>query len=190
MKFLTVTLLFALMLSSLKPSAQEIATTEKFGNTLNMGVGLGYYGYVGYAVPVLHLNYEFDVARNFTLAPFITYYTYQDYYYWGDAHNPYQNYSYNQTVVPIGIKGTYYFDQLLNAGPKWDFYLAGSLGFVIRTTTWENGYYGETTINEGSGPLYLDVHVGTEYHFSNKTGVFLDLSTGISTIGLAIHFKR
>lgn len=196
MKTTIITSLFFLSVLSFNSSAQETNSTdlnktsspEKYGNTLNMGVGIGYYGYVGHSMPVLHADYEFNVARNFTLAPFITYYSYQNNYYWGDNHNPYKYYSYRQTVIPIGVKGSYYFDQLLRAGSKWDFYLAGSLGFAMRRTTWDSGYYGQTTINQGSSGLYLDVHVGTEYHMNSKTGLFLDLSSGISTFGLAMHF--
>ena len=168
--------------------AQDQPRAEKFGNTLNLGVGLGYYGFVGHPIPVLHADYEFDVLRNFTLAPFIAYYSYQDYNYWGDPHYQYKNYSYRETVVPVGIKGTYYFDQLLHANRNWDFYLAGSLGFAIRSTTWEDGYYGQTTIERGPGNLYLDLHAGAEYHVTRKAGLFLDLSTGVSTFGLAVHF--
>jgi hypothetical protein len=170
-----------------KITAQE-TTGESFGNTLNLGVGIGYYGYVGHSLPVVHADYEFNVARNFTLAPFITVYSYKNYYYWGNPNNPYRNYYYRQTVIPVGIKGTYYFDQLLNAGSRWDFYLAGSLGIAIRKTVWEAGYYGETTvIARSSSGLYLDGHIGTEFHLNNNIGLFLDMSTGISTFGLAIH---
>jgi hypothetical protein len=161
---------------------------ENHGNALNLGVGVGYYGYIGHAMPVVHADFEFAVAKNFTLAPFLTYYSYQSNYYWGNPKYPYREYSYRQTVIPIGVKGSYYFDQLLNAGSKWDFYLAGSLGFAIRKTTWENGYYGETTVQHGSSGLYFDGHIGTEYHANNKLGLFFDLSSGISTAGLALHF--
>jgi hypothetical protein len=187
MKLLTFAALFLLMMLGTNVYAQEPSSSEKFGNTLNLGLGIGYYRYANNPMPVLHANYEFGVAKNFTLAPFITYYSYTNYHHWGNPNYPYRNYRYRQTVIPIGVKGTYYFDEILNAGSKWDFYLAGSLGFAIRKTTWEDGYYGETTVRNGSSPLYLDVHIGTEYHFSPKAGVFLDLSTGISTIGLAIH---
>jgi hypothetical protein len=149
---------------------------EKYGKTLNIGLGVGYYGYIQHSIPVIHANYEFDVARNFTLAPFITVFSYQDNY----------NY-YHQTVVPIGVKGSYYFDQLVDADPKWDFYGAGSLGFAIVNTTWESGYTGQRNSDVGAGALYLDLHIGTEYHFNNKIGAFLDLSTGVSTVGLAFH---
>jgi hypothetical protein len=166
---------------------ESLQAQEKYGNTLNFGVGIGYNGYASHSMPVLHFDYEFDVAKNFTLAPFVTFYTYQQTNYWGNPVKPYRNYRYTQTVIPIGVKGTYYFDDLLKAGAKWDFYLAGSLGVAIRKTTWENGYYGQTAIDNGTTGLYLDAHLGAEYHISRKIGLFIDLSTGISTIGLAVH---
>ena len=169
-------------------SAQETDGSEKFGNTLNLGVGIGYYGYVGHTMPVIHADYEFGVARNFTLAPFITVFGYRSNYYWGNPQNPPRNYYYTHTVIPVGIKGSYYLDRLFKAGAKWDFYIAGSLGFSIRRTTWESGYAGENNvISRGTSGLYLNAHLGTEYHVNNKIGLYLDLSTGISTFGIALH---
>lgn len=163
---------------------------EKFGKTLNLGVGVGYYGYVGHSLPVGTMNFEFDVARYFTLAPFVGIYSYQNSYYWGNPNNgnPYRYYSYRETAVPIGIKGTYYFDKLFRANAKWDFYAAGSVGFVFRSVTWENGYYGDKHEYRNASPLYLDAHIGAEYHMTQKAGIFLDLSTGVSTFGFAFHF--
>lgn len=168
--------------------SQEATAGEKYGKILNVGIGLGYYGYVGHSMPVVHADFEFDLVKNLTLAPFISFYTYKNYYYWGsNSHYPYRNYSYRQTVIPIGVKASYYFDHLLKASPKWDFYLAGSLGFAYRKTTWESGYYGNTSVNEGMGVFYADLHIGSEYHLNNKAGLFLDLSSGVSTFGLAVH---
>lgn len=120
---------------------------EQYGRTLNLGLGIGgyagYYGYVGRTLPVLHLDYEFDVAKSFTLAPFINFYSFSNDYYWGNKYNPYRYYTYHETVIPVGLKGTYYFDNLLRANPKWDFYLAGSLGIAIETSRWDAGYGGD-----------------------------------------------
>lgn len=158
-------------------SAQKSNSYEKYGKTLNLGLGIGgysgYYGYLGRTLPVFHINYEFDVANNFTIAPFITFFTYSGEYY-------------HESVIPIGAKGTYYFDQILNANSDWDFYLAGSLGFALINTTWDNDYHGDKHYNKANS-LFLDLHLGTEYHISNGLGIFLDLSTGVSTIGIAIH---
>jgi hypothetical protein len=173
-------ILFLLLVFSLtfNTSAQRVTTGEKYGSTLNLGLGIGgysgYYSYIGRSLPVFHLNYEFDVANNFTLAPFLTFYTYnQDYY--------------RESVIPVGVKGSYYFDQILNANSNWDFYLAGSLGFALVNSRWDNKYQGDKGYYQKARPLFLDLHLGTEYHFNDKIGAFLDISTGVSTIGLSFH---
>lgn len=167
-------------------SAQETNTAGKSGKTLNIGIGLGYYRYVGHSMPVVHADYEFDLLKNFTLAPFISFYTYRNDYYYGNPHDG-NRYYYHETVIPVGVKGTYYFDELLEAGNNWDFYLAGSLGFAIAFSYWDDNYTGDRNVYNGASPLFLDIHIGTEYHVNNRLGVFLDLSSGVSTIGLAIH---
>jgi hypothetical protein len=178
MKKLIFTIAIALLVMGTGLSAQiRFETSERYSG-LNLGLGIGgyagYYGYIGHTLPVLNVNYEFDVARNFTIAPFVTLYRYSD-----------PNYS--TVVTPIGAKGTYYFDQLLHAGSRWDFYGAGSLGFALVNTTWDVNYNGSRNYYVAASPLFLDLHIGTEYHFTNHIGAFLDLSTGVSTIGIAIH---
>jgi hypothetical protein len=179
MKTIKLTLLLALIIIGTNAFAQNKSFSEKHGNTLNLGLGIGgYYGYyhhAGRSLPVFNINYEFDVARNFTLAPFITLYTYRN-----------DNDHYRETIIPIGVKGFYYLDQAVNAGSAWDFYLAGSLGFALHRSTWDDGYSGETYYSDVS-PLILDLHLGAEYHLSNSVGLFLDLSTGVSTLGLSFR---
>lgn len=164
----------------------NVQAQERYGNTANLGLGIGYYGYLGRSVPAIHFNYEFDVGKNFTIAPFIGFHTYRSEHRWGNPNNPNNYYWYRQTVIPIGAKATYYFDDILEAGSDWDFYLAGSVGYALIRTTWSNNYNGDRSI---SGPrwLYWDAHIGAEYHVNSKLGIFLDLSTGVSTIGIAIH---
>jgi hypothetical protein len=168
--------------------SQEVPDPEKYGKTLNLAAGVGYYGYVGQSVPFGTMNFEFDVAKNFTLAPFVGIYGYQRNYYWGNNDYPGRYYSYRTIVVPAGIKGTYYFDQLFRANSKWDFYAAASAGFAFRNSVWENGYYGNQNVVQSFSPLYIGAHIGAEYHLNQKAGLFLDLSTGVSTFGLAINF--
>jgi hypothetical protein len=164
---------------------------EKYGKTLNLGLGIGgyagYYGYANQLLPVFNINYEFDIAKNFTLAPSVSFYSFTNKHYWGNNNHPYAEYTYRETVIPIAIKGSYYFDDMLKAGTKWDFYLAGSLGASIVNRNWSDGYEGDKNYYHGGGALFFDAHLGTEYHFNNRIGAFLDLSTGVSTIGLAIH---
>ncbi len=164
------------LLSVNKSSAQENGSQEKYGNTFNIGAGygIGNYGYAFYGTPALHLNYEIDIARTLTVAPFVTLYQYR-------------NGRYHETVTPIGLKASCYFDRILKAHSKWDFYLAGSLGVAIRNISWENGFGPDANTIYGPGALYLVLSVGTEYHINKKLGAFVDLSDGISTIGLSIH---
>ena len=178
MKALTLTVALILLTLGTNLSAQKHLYSEGYGNTLNLGVGIGgysgYYGYIGHTLPVFSINYEFGVARNFTLAPFVTLYSYSD---------P----NYTTYVTPIGVKGKLYLDQLLHAGSRWDFYVGDSLGIALVSTTWNDAYTGDRTYYRTTDPLYLDLHVGTEYHLSRNIGAFLDLSTGVSTVGIAIH---
>ncbi len=173
--------------------AQTSVAQEQFGNTLNLGLGVGGYSgyskYAGRSIPIFHMNYEFNVVKDFTLAPFISFYSFRDNYYWGNNNVPYDYYTYRETVIPIGVKGTYYFDDLFDANANWDFYAAGSLGFAIVSSRWERGYEGDKNYYHNGRSLFLDLHIGAEYHFNNRIGAFLDLSSGISTIGIAVHGK-
>ena len=180
MKTIISALTLLLLLTLLTPStqAQRRTFTGNYGHALNLGIGIGgysgYYGYYGHTLPVFDINYEFGVAKNFTLAPFLTVYSYSD-----D--------NYRALVTPVGVKGTLYLDQLLHAGSDWDFYTAGSLGVAIVNTTWDSNYNGDRSYYHSVDPLYLDLHLGARYHFNRNIGAFLDLSTGISTIGISIR---
>ncbi|MCC6371860.1 MAG: hypothetical protein IT236_12700 [Bacteroidia bacterium] len=187
MKTIHAAFFLFLMLTGKFLLAQEIETKEFYGRTLNAGAGIGYYNYVGYPVQTAHIDYELQIDRNITAAPFVSMYAYSSTYLWGDAYNVGKIYKYNETVVPMGLKITYYFDDLLKAGTKWDFYSSGSLGFIYRKTTWESSYQGKNQIDPGMGPLYIDLHIGTEFHVNKTVGLALDISTGRSTLALAFH---
>src|SRR3954471_24912932 len=49
---------------------------EEYGGAINIGFGMGYYSYIDGVFPMMYVDYEFDIARNFTLAPFISIYSY------------------------------------------------------------------------------------------------------------------
>jgi hypothetical protein len=162
-------------------------SSSAYGNTLNLAIGLAYGNAYGQSFPLL-ANYELDVAKNFTLAPFISFYTYTNYSYWGPYGKPYRNYYYRTTVIPIGIKAFYYFDELILANEKWDFYAAASLGYAFRSTRWDDGYAGPS-MSYTTSSAYIDIHAGAEYHLNPKVGLFLDMSTGVSSFGISIKTK-
>jgi len=173
--------------------AQTTNTAEKHGMVLNLNAGLGYYFYVGRTLPVTSINFQFDVFKNFTLAPAIGMYSFNKNYLWRDSNLPIDTYRYytcNVTVIPIGVKGTYYFDELLNASSKWDIYTAVSTGFLYTFIVWEQGYRGNVNEYKASAPLYFALHVGGAYHLNHRAALVADLSTNVSSIGIAINFKK
>lgn len=142
---------------------QTANAQELHGSTLNLGLGIG-----GRTVSVFHINYEFDVAPAVTLAPFVSFYDYTNF-------------------IPIGVKGSFYFDDMFDLTPTWDVYLAGSLGFGIVSDRWNTDYYRDKYNFRGPSAIFMDLHVGVEYRFNKQVGMFLDLSSGASTIGIALH---
>jgi hypothetical protein len=185
---LITALFFAIM--NFSGFAQKYGTEAptKFGRTLNLGAGIGYYGNNGYGGRpwmTIAANFEIDIARNITLAPFIGFSTYSNRLYWGNNRYPSQYYSYRETNVAMGVKGLYYFDELFHAGIKWDFYAGVSIGFNYRNTTWDYTYYGDQYASNQVSPLYLAGHVGARFHMTERVGIFLDLSSAFSTIGLS-----
>ncbi len=157
--YTTASITLALVLSLFQTaSAQEL-----HGSTLNLGLGIG-----GRQVSVFHINYEFDVAPAVTLAPFVSFFDYSNF-------------------IPIGVKGSFYFDDLLTLNSEWDLYAAGSLGLGIVSEEWDTQYYRDRYRFRGPNAIFLDFHVGAEYHFTPRVGMFIDLSSGASTIGIALH---
>lgn len=161
---------------------------EQYGQTWNFGFGAGgysgFYSYANRTIPAFNINYEIDVAPNFTLAPFVSIYTFSDDLYWGNNNVNYRYYSYKEIVIPVGVKGYYYFDDLLELNSDWDIYGAASMGVALSSSIWENGYLGDKNYYHNGNAVFLDLHIGAAYHINNKFGVYLDLSSGISTIGI------
>lgn len=151
--------------------AQNKKASSSYGDVINLGLGVGAYSYIDNTSPFFLFNYEKDIFRNGTIAPFV-------------GFTSYKNDKYRGLAIPFGAKFTYYLDNLLNAGRDWDFYAAASLGLAYRREDAGNAYSGNK-FSKITGP-YLDLHIGAEYHINSKFGVFIDLSTGVSTIGVAI----
>lgn len=183
-----IIILLVLLIATHSVFSQDDAPSEKYGKSLNLSGGIGYYRYVGYNRSVLHADYEFQIGNALTVAPSISLYNYEGHTLWGDPNHQIREYYYSEIVVPVGLKVSFYFDKIFKAGPKWDFYAASSLGTNFRKTNWETDYNGKYSIEPDTGPVYIDLHIGSEYHITNKIGIQLDLSTAISTFGMAIHF--
>jgi hypothetical protein len=164
-------------------SLKSVPAYSEYGHTWNIGVGPGYFGRSFMRSPYVTLNYEFDVANHFTIAPFVGFSSYRSNPLpWGTGM-----YRYRGTIIPIGAKASYYFDDVLELPANWDIYAAASLGVIYINKRWDEGYTGRIGDLPGVNPVYVDLHIGAEYHINDATGIFVDLSGNVSTIGVALH---
>jgi hypothetical protein len=160
-----------LAITPISASAQKKAAIgEDFGNVLNLGVGFGYGG--GANALMLAADYEFDVYPNVTVAPFL-------------AFRSNSTPTFTHTFVPIGAKGCYYFDQLINAPAEFDLYAGVSLGFAIHSFSYSSPAYFGTAKGDN---LFAAIHVGGSYRASDRIGINLDLGSYYSTVGIGIYF--
>lgn len=136
------------------------------------------------------INYEFDIAKNITLAPVVEMYAVRD--------NIVSN-SDNESgaALVFAAKGCYYFDQLFHAGPKWDFYAGVSAGIAYERITDNEDKTTETSLKR----VNPKAHIGAQLNIKPNMGLFLDVSrrvphpslkdsfdAGQVTAGLAIRF--
>ncbi len=122
--------LFSLLFCNKESKGQE-SNSEPFGHSFNMGMGPGYFSTEILPAPFFTINYEYDFLNNLTIAPFIGFASYK-----GDASIiAARYYYYRATIIPFGIKTTYYLDQLLKIPCRWDVYIACSLGYTYINKT-------------------------------------------------------
>lgn len=166
-------------------NAQNEPEPEKFGKVLNLGLNLPNGKYL--LMPTI--NYEFDIAKNITLAPVVEVYSVRDRLFHSENESG--------AAFVFAAKGCYYFDQLFHAGPKWDFYAGVSAGFAYESVTDKEDNSTEQSIKR----VNPKAHVGAQLNIKPNMGLFLDISrriphpslrdsfdAGQVTAGLAFRF--
>jgi hypothetical protein len=141
------------------------AQFQKGDRLLNIGIGVNSY-YNG-GIP-LSAIYEVGITPQISVGGGIDYLSHEYAYAY--------NYSRRFTALYIGARGSYHFNELLKINDeRFDVYGGLSLGF--RSFTWSgnayNNYYGLDS-SYGSG-LFLGIHIGGRYYFTNRIGAFLEL---------------
>ncbi|HLZ16107.1 MAG TPA: hypothetical protein VKQ08_03670 [Cyclobacteriaceae bacterium] len=165
----------ALLLSANTSQAQY----KKGDKLLDLGLGLNSY-YTG-GIPLSGI-FEYGASKQISVGGGIDYLS----YHYGIPGN-----SYSYTSTYIAARGSFHFSEMMNLNTnKLDIYAGLSLGY--RSFSWGNGFNGNGLgLNGyyGSG-LYLGIHGGARYYFSNKVAGFMELGAmGLTNARIGVTFK-
>ncbi|WP_420149517.1 hypothetical protein [Spirosoma sp.] len=139
---------------------------------LNAGVGLAAYYGGGFPIGV---SVEVEAKNNFSVGGSIDYYHYNYGYYSG---------GYN--FIYAGARGSYHFPTNNSA---FDPYIGATLGF--RYAGYKDSY-GYSYYDYGGGynsGLYVGIHLGARFMFSEKVGAFAEVGYGVSAVKLGLAAK-
>ncbi len=140
---------------------------------LNAGIGLA--AYMGGGIP-LGVSYEKTIRDNVSVGGSV------DFARYGRSYGRY-------TFIYAGARGSYHLGELLGVSDnKFDPYIGASLGF--RHVSYRDSYgYGSDYYNSYGSGLYLGIHLGSRYMFSEKLGGFAEVGYGISALRLGVSAK-
>ncbi len=139
------------------------------------------FGASGWGIP-LFVRYEQPVADNITVGGTFSFQSKTEKYFGS---------KWNHTIVGINGRGSYHFNELLNATDEWDFYGGGSLGYYIWNTKYDgNGIY--SYAGSGSGGFSIGAHVGARYFLNDNLAITGEVGGGSvlagGTVGVTFLF--
>ncbi|GAB3539890.1 hypothetical protein [Spirosoma fluminis] len=143
---------------------------DKGTKFINLGIGVGGYGYyTGSSGIAFTAAADFGVTKNITVGAVAGYRSY------GSVGT----YKYNS--FDIGARGSYHFNELLNLSTdKADLYAGLGLSYFSFS-------YGGYLDNYGA--VYVPIHLGGRYFFSDNVGGFAELGSSLSTLKIGVTFK-
>ena len=144
---------------------------DKGTKLLNLGIGVGGYGGIGFAGGGVAFggSFEVGVIPNLTVGGIASF----------------RSYSGFGSFYSIGARGSYHFNQLLTlSDEKVDLY-AGA-GLIYSGFSYKDGYL-SSAYNYGG--IDLGLHIGGRYFFSDKVGGFLEAGIGTAPLQLGVTFK-
>lgn len=170
------------MLTALAGMAQSKSSFAKGDNLLNIGVGIGspFFG-SGYtsSLPVNPtISYERGVTDAISVGGQLSY-----------ASSKYEsgisNYSFKESAIYIGARGSYHFNELLDLNPKFDLYGGASLGYVTVSISDNQGSFDGTASGFGFG-----LFAGGKYYLKPSTALYAELGyQSLSFLNIGVAFK-
>ena len=161
------------------------AQSASGGSFLNLGVGFGtpFFG-TGYSssLPVNPVvSFEKSVADEFSAGAEAAYAS-SNYNFSGYG----LSYTFKETAIYVGARGSYHFNKALGLGDKADLYAGASAGYVVVSVSDNLGNAASAASGVGYGGF-----VGAKYYFAPAIGVFAEAgyeSLSYFKVGLAFKF--
>ncbi len=129
----------------------------------------------------LFATYEHPVADNVTVGGRLSFQSKLETHIYKWKHN----------IVGVNARGSYHFNELLNAPAEWDFYAGASMGYYL----WNTKYTGQGLFvysGQGKSGFNIDAHVGARYFIQDNFGLSVELGGGSvlagGTVGLTFLF--
>lgn len=168
-------------LFALAVKGQSKSSFNKGDNLFNIGVGIGspFFG-SGYSssLPVNpSVSYERGVSDAISVGGQVSY-----------ASSKYDggyNYTFKESAIYIGARGSYHFNQLLNINPKFDLYGGASLGYVTVSIS-DN----QSTITGTASGFGFGLYAGGKYYLGSGTAIYSELGyQSLSFLNIGVAFK-
>ena len=174
----TVTLFLLSFAMLLVVSSAQAQTTGR-NKYLNAGIGLAAYSAGG--IPI-GASLEVGIKDKITVGGFFDYSRYG--YNWGA-------YKWHYNFLYFGARGSYQLSELLEelniSNSKLEPYAGLSLGY--RSAFYTDNDNVDDFESPYSGGVFLGVHAGTRYMFSDKIGAFTEVGYGVSALRLGVTAK-
>lgn len=183
MKKFNFSILFVIAMLIGTQSFAQLAV-DKGTKFLNAGIGLGGgYGYGGLGSYggfnrgiMLGASFEVGVYKNITVGGFADYRRL--------SFNGLGVNDYGVNYIYFGARGSYHFNELLSlATDKADLYAGIGIGYL--SANYDDAYFG----GYNGGGVFLPIHIGGRYFFSEKVGGFAEVGSSSAPLKLGVTFK-
>ncbi|GAB3899640.1 hypothetical protein [Spirosoma agri] len=171
MKKIHFSVLFVIALLVGTQSFAQMAI-DKGTKFVNLGIGVGGYGYFNGSGLGLNAGLDVGVTKNITVGGVLGYRSY------GSGVNSFD----------AGVRGSYHFNELLQlATDKADLY--AGIGVSFYRLSYGDYYANIPGFSNSYTTAYVPIHIGGRYFFSENVGGFAELGSSLATLKLGVTFK-
>lgn len=169
-KLLMRTLLAAALFTAGAAGAQEV----KGKNFVNVGIGLGTFGFAGTGGLPITASFEHGITDKISVGATAAYV----------KTKFLSNYKYTNYV--FGARGSYHFNELLKVtDDKLDVYGGASLFYRGYKLKWK----GEGEYKTSDGSIDMALHAGARYLLTSQLSGYAELGYGISPLQIGVSLK-